>query len=481
MSKFTTRSTLQDQYLFFAGIIPGPSEPTVTTLNHILDPLVNEFLQLDKGVIVASQRYPDGRRVRARLVPVIADLVAIRKATGFAAHSAKHFCSYCTLQRDSIERCDVSLWSARTHSDVLKASRLWKTARTVKRRDTLFKASGVRYSALHRLVYRNTVDHNVLGIMHNWMEGVLQHHLRRKWGIGAETMRGRKKGSNKAKLPEYASVSVEGSIEDIEDFQKELESLQSESREHNDVPVHHSSRHRNLAPSILHLSDDGDSDDSDFSQDDPFVSESEAAGDIGMDQTVLNSSTRKDRSNRLLPEHSLATETILGIRAAISEIFLPTWIDRPPRNLGSPAHGKLKADTYFVLFTAILPLDLVERWSAQARHQGLLENLYDLVTCTNIACSYSTNLACANIFEQRYEKYRLSSTDLFTHTHSMPNHHYASHIPKQLMYWGPLMRLSEFGLERQNGVLQKISTNGHLCKYMYLFWVRQVTDVAYIR
>lgn len=32
------------EYLFFAGIIPGPSEPTVTTLNNILDPLVDEVL-----------------------------------------------------------------------------------------------------------------------------------------------------------------------------------------------------------------------------------------------------------------------------------------------------------------------------------------------------------------------------------------------------------------------------------------------------
>jgi hypothetical protein len=362
------------EYLFFAGMIPGPSEPTVTTLNNILDPLVDEFLQLDKGVTVATQRCPDGRPVRARLVPVIADLVAIRKATGFAAHSAKHFCSYCTLQRDGIERCDVSTWSARIHSNVLKASKLWKTARTVKRRDTLFKASGVRYSALHRLAYRNTVEHNVLGIMHNWMEGVLQHHLRRKWGVGPEIVRVRKNGSGRAQLLEHASGSVGGSIEDIEDLQKELESLQSESRGHNDVPVHHLSRRRNLAPTALHLPGDSDSDDSDFWQDNLSGSESEPASDIGTDHTMLNSSSRKTRANELHPEHYLATETMSGIRAAISEIFLPTWIERPPNNLGSPAHGKLKADAYFVLFTAILPLQLVEHWSAQERHQELLEN-----------------------------------------------------------------------------------------------------------
>lgn len=385
---------------------------------------------------MVTQRCPDGRRVRARLLPVIADLVTIRKATGFAAHSAKHFCSYCTLQRDSIERCDVSRWSARIHSNVLKASKAWKMARTVKRRDTLFKASGVRYSALHRLAYRDTVEHNVLGIMHNWMEGILQHHLRRKWGVGAEIVRARQNGSGRAQLSEHASVSVGGSIEDIEDLQKELDSLQSESRDHNDVPAHHPSRRKKISPFASHLPGDSDSDDSDFPQDNLSGSESEPASDIGMDHSMLNSSSRKARANQLHPEQYLTTETMSGIRAAISEIFLPTWIERPPHNLGSPAHGKLKADAYFVLFTAILPLQLVEHWSAQEQHQELLENFYDLVTCTNIAGSYSTNAACASVFERRYEKYRLSSASLFAHTHSMPNHHYASHIPKQLLYWG---------------------------------------------
>jgi hypothetical protein len=43
---------------------------------------------------------------------------------------------------------------------------------------------GVRWSSLHRLDYRDPVNHTVLGMMHNWIEGILQHHARIKWGIG---------------------------------------------------------------------------------------------------------------------------------------------------------------------------------------------------------------------------------------------------------------------------------------------------------
>jgi hypothetical protein len=30
------------------------------------------------------------------------------------------------------------------------------------------------------------VKHVILGFMHNWLEGILQHHLRTLWGIGRD-------------------------------------------------------------------------------------------------------------------------------------------------------------------------------------------------------------------------------------------------------------------------------------------------------
>jgi hypothetical protein len=51
---------------------------------------------------------------------------------------------------------------------------------------------------------------------------------------------------------------------------------------------------------------------------------------------------------------------------------------------------------------------------------------------------------------------------LFPHTHLVPNHHYILHTPAQLLYWGPLMALSEWFYERMNGQLQRFKTNAHL-------------------
>lgn len=94
----------------------------------------------------------------------------------------------------------------------------------------------------------------------------------------------------------------------------------------------------------------------------------------------------------------------------------------------------------------------------------LLDNFCDLVTCTNIACSYTTSELGSSKFAAHYKSYIKSSASLFHACRMVPNHHYAYHIPEQLLYWGPLMHLSEFAFERQNGLLQKFNTNKHLSK-----------------
>ncbi|KNZ49911.1 hypothetical protein VP01_4704g2 [Puccinia sorghi] len=66
----------------------------------------------------------------------------------------------------------------------LAAARKWTDA-TQTARKKLVKQTGVRTSELNRLTYWDPVKNVVLGIMHNWFEGVLQHHFRYRWGINS--------------------------------------------------------------------------------------------------------------------------------------------------------------------------------------------------------------------------------------------------------------------------------------------------------
>jgi hypothetical protein len=141
-------------------------------------------------------------------------------------------------------------------------------------------------------------------------------------------------------------------------------------------------------------------------------------------------------------------------------------LERPPTNLGEKTHGKLKADTWRILFTVFLPLILPELWhdtsTPESRLNSLLENLHYLVYCTNIVCSHTVTPDMPDLYTQLYHAYLRTSKQLFPHAPPRPNHHNAIHNADLVRFWGPLPQVSEFFGERQNGQLQKIKTNSKL-------------------
>ena len=158
------------------------------------------------------------------------------------------------------------------------------------------------------------------------------------------------------------------------------------------------------------------------------------------------------------------------IRSGLAAVTVPSWLERPPTNLGEKTHGKLKADTWRILFTVFFPLILPELWhdAPDNRSNLLLKNFHLLVYCTNIVCSNIVTSDMPGLYAQYYHAYLLTSKDLFPHAKPRPNHHYAMHNTEQLRFWGPLPQVSEFFGERQNGQLQDIQTNGKLCMFRCL-------------
>ncbi|TFK52726.1 hypothetical protein OE88DRAFT_1791307 [Heliocybe sulcata] len=383
---------------FFAGITPPPNEPSVSTITHVADPVIDQLAIFYTGKRIPTYRQPEGSFHRVALMAFIADLITIRKCGGFASHSAEIFCSFCECLKSQIESLDPGQWRPCNGAEVRIAAGLWRDAQTKKAREALFTKYGIRWSSLHKLLYRDPVHHMVLGVMHNWMEGILQHHARRKWGIGVESGSARDAAAAAAPGPAKAESGDK---------------------------------------TFLQPDDESDSDD---------------------DSTVDTPDTSD------IP--SVFNATSLGkICACIEDVILPSWVDRPPKNLGDKAHGKLKADNWFVLFSVMLPMVLVELWTSKHRTQlqeQLLDNFYDLVTCTNIVGAYSTSDAAADTYTEHYISYRRSLQKLFPASPSVPNHHYAMHNGDLLKFWGPLMCVSEFPYEQHNGRLQKIKTNGYM-------------------
>ena len=82
----------------------GPNEPSPHQLNHFLRPLVDELRILwHHGIHLRRTAFrQSGRVVRAVMIPLICDLLALRKAAGFASDAPKHVCSFCLLKRSDM-------------------------------------------------------------------------------------------------------------------------------------------------------------------------------------------------------------------------------------------------------------------------------------------------------------------------------------------------------------------------------------------
>lgn len=166
------------------GIIPGPNEPALHQLNHLLRPLINEMLVLWSNGIRLTQTalHSNGRLVRAVIIPLICDLPALRKTTGFAGHSSKHMCSFCLLKKGNINDLNRP-WPERSRKDHENIARRWRDARTEKERDEIFEKHGLRWSVLLDLPYWDPTRFAVVDAMHNLFLGELRHHCMEVWGI----------------------------------------------------------------------------------------------------------------------------------------------------------------------------------------------------------------------------------------------------------------------------------------------------------
>ncbi|MBW0473782.1 hypothetical protein O181_013497 [Austropuccinia psidii MF-1] len=163
-------------YSLVFGIIPGPNSPNTVTISNILKHLVAQLLELKDGVHIPTFLYPDGKYIYLQLLPLIGDLVAVHKASGVASHSANHFCPWCTAQLPDLQL--MRQGEMRNGLDILKAAKDWKYLKTLSEQNEFRKKTGVRWSELNNLPYWNPNMHLALGILHNWLEGVLAEHLR---------------------------------------------------------------------------------------------------------------------------------------------------------------------------------------------------------------------------------------------------------------------------------------------------------------
>ena len=173
--------------MFLAGVIPGPHEPPLNTLNHYLTLLVVDLLNFwNPGVCFThTEVYHQGWLVCCALVCVVCNLPAARKTAGFAASSHNHFCTICccTRKEHGYSNIDCNRWQQHTNAECCTHAEAFKGAECEEESEAVFAASGLRWSELLRLPYFNPSHFVVIDAMHNLFLGLIQEHFQGILGI----------------------------------------------------------------------------------------------------------------------------------------------------------------------------------------------------------------------------------------------------------------------------------------------------------
>ena len=180
-------------------ITPLPQEPSVSTINHLTSPIVIELEELWEGVIIPTFQHPEGTEKHVGILSAIGDLLGMCKLLGYATVNTAKFCLFCDLNHNNLDAVvqGIIIGQLHTGEDFQRAGHAYRDVPTIEKQEETLKASGVRFSAVQQFLYRDPVRHTVLGMMHNWLEGLLQNHARVKWGIGGSTSKSTQKQKNR--------------------------------------------------------------------------------------------------------------------------------------------------------------------------------------------------------------------------------------------------------------------------------------------
>ncbi|KAJ6481127.1 hypothetical protein C8R45DRAFT_933026 [Mycena sanguinolenta] len=385
----------------------------------------------------------------------IADHAASREAGGFLQHNTTMFCSYCLLTRDDRHRSDSWAWPSRVAAVVYQQARKWLKQPTKGKRIEQERKTGVRWCSPHLLSYRDPVKDTILGFMHNWLEG---RDARRTKSLAELDEDDEDLWTD----DEISDAGGETETQEVLDDAQNFDPTEFEKWRDEYIRVTHSDSEEEDDSSTPRGTPAPDSDDP---MDGSTSDATPVPESMPPNETDLDAVDEEYEDVAVRGSWKFTKEQLQKIHSCIKEVSLPTWVSRPPGNLGEKKHGKLKAEEFLTLFIYIFPLVLPEMKfdDDPMRHKAMFRSFCDLAGATNILASFKTANSEAESFMNFYRRYFISIQDLFPDISSKD--------------WGPLTSQNEFMGERINGMLQKIKTNDHMYDMDYTM-LRQIVHLG---
>jgi hypothetical protein len=169
------------EYMYIAGIIPGPREPRLTELNHYLRPLVDDLRSSWSHGVQYSRTalYPNGNVVRDAIAIIASDLPAARKTAQMTSSVSHNFCSCCDcFNLSTVGRTDFHNWRRKDSALLRIYSLVSKYLASSKEQERFAAAMGVRWSELWRLPYWDPPKQLIVDSMHTILEVLVHGHVR---------------------------------------------------------------------------------------------------------------------------------------------------------------------------------------------------------------------------------------------------------------------------------------------------------------
>ena len=171
--------SFRKENVILVGIIPVlKHEPK--SLNHFLNPAVDELNALWKGVKVNTHDSPSATvKIQASILCFASDIPAARKLCGFLGHSARRGCSHCYKefpggfgeQRNYGGFQDWDQWPKRSSQQHQRDAYQVKNCTSESASEKLASQLGVRYTVLLELPYYTSIEMCVIDPMHNLFLG----------------------------------------------------------------------------------------------------------------------------------------------------------------------------------------------------------------------------------------------------------------------------------------------------------------------
>jgi hypothetical protein len=451
--------------IFLAGLIPGPSEPKLDQINHVLQPLVSDLISLWKGCLIRPTITSpiDGRIIRVRLGPIICDLPAIRKVLGLAGHSStRHLCQFCTVNINNLDVVDVNRFTPRSGNEMRSHSIRWKKAKKISKREHIFKRHGVRYSVLLQLPYFDLLEDAVVEPMHNIFLGLLRNHGIEYFGLKKNEAWNNDFDDDEVldRLAEQENSSA------LEDGNSDCDAISLSSGgfslEH---PLVDSTTHPDLElMRCFEAFEDLSLLDSKMKMNPVRNTQNENLTQA--DRSRIDSDSDVHDYSQIENALFSSSDNLQLLCTVIDEIRLPSHIGRVPRTVGKAKGGKLKAEEWINLFSFLLipTLLLIMNKTPSKCHDlnSQFFNLLHLVSISNLIRQNRITTEDIHNLDKHLKIYRQGILRLYPQFTTKPNHHYASHQPERISRLGPAPYWTAWSFERLNGSLAAIPNNNKI-------------------